>query len=96
MRLRKSMLAMVAAVVFAFAFAGPSLGQVPTVPTPPAGAPSATPEGCHGAATLAFKQATGQPSQAIGILPQAHSELGRGKTLQAFLGATCGVGSLAP
>ena len=93
MRPRKSMLVMVLTLAFAFAFAGPSFGQVPT---PPAGAPSATPEGCHGAATLAFKQATGQPSQAIGILPQAHSELGRGKILQAFLGAACGVGSQAP
>jgi hypothetical protein len=69
--------------------------------------PSAQPNGCHGAATVAFKQATGDSGaqgSAIGgrgnsdgdkTNGQAHSELGRGQTLQAFLAAECGVGSQA-
>jgi hypothetical protein len=69
--------------------------------------PPAAPNGCHGAATVAYKQATGDAGgqgSAIGGLGnsdgdnangQAHSELGRGKTLQAFLAAACGVGSQA-
>jgi hypothetical protein len=59
-------------------------------------APAATPNGCHGAATVAYKQATGDPQQGAAIREQAHSVDGRGATLQAFLAATCDVGSLAP
>ena len=57
--------------------------------------PAAEPEGCHGAATLAYKQAVGSPSQAAGILAQAHSELGRGETLQLFLAEACSLGRYA-
>ena len=55
--------------------------------------PPATPNGCHGAATVAFKQATGDPQQGAAIRAQAHSEDGRGATLQAFLAEACGLGS---
>lgn len=58
--------------------------------------PPAEPNGCHGAATVAYKQATGDPQQGAAIRAQAHSEAGRGATLQAFLAAECGVGSMAP
>jgi hypothetical protein len=58
--------------------------------------PPADPQGCHGAATVAYKQATGDPQQGAAIREQAHSDAGRGATLQAFLAAECGVGSLAP
>jgi hypothetical protein len=54
--------------------------------------PDAEPRGCHGAATLAYKQSVGSPSQAEGILAQAHSEIGRGETLQQFLAEACSVG----
>jgi hypothetical protein len=57
--------------------------------------PSAEPQGCHGAATLAYKQSVGSPSQAEGILAQVRSDLGRGETLQQFLAASCGVGRYA-
>jgi hypothetical protein len=70
--------------------------------------PPADPEGCHGFFTVLFKQLTGDPGaqgSAIGgrgnsdqdpTNGQAHSELGRGATLQAFLAVACGVGSQAP
>jgi len=70
--------------------------------------PPAEPNGCHGAATVAYKQATGDAGgqgSAIGgrgnsdgdaTNGQAHSELGRGQTLQEFLAANCGVGSQTP
>jgi hypothetical protein len=57
--------------------------------------PTAEPRGCHGAATLAYKQAVGSPSQAAGILAQAHSEVGRGETLQLFLAEECSLGRYA-
>jgi hypothetical protein len=57
--------------------------------------PAAEPQGCHGAATLAYKQAVGSPSQAAGILAQAHSDIGRGETLQLFLAEACSVGRYA-
>ena len=69
--------------------------------------PLAEPQGCHGAATVAYKQATGEAGgqgSAIGgrgnsdgdnTNGQAHSAAGRGQTLQAFLAAACGVGSQA-
>jgi hypothetical protein len=57
--------------------------------------PAAEPQGCHGAATLAYKQAVESPSQAEGILAQAHSEMGRGETLQLFLADQCAVGRYA-
>jgi hypothetical protein len=42
-----------------------------------------------------FKQLTGDPAQGPAIVAQTQTELGRGGTLQAFLAATCGVGSQA-
>jgi hypothetical protein len=67
--------------------------------------PPAEPQGCHGAATVAYKQAVkdaGGQGSAIGGLGnsdgtlngQAHSALGRGLTLQQFLKEACQVGSL--
>jgi hypothetical protein len=82
----------VAAVVLAFsaaAFADP-------------GSPD---QGCHGYWTTQYKELVGDrgaQGDAIGgkgnsdgdpTDGQAHSELGRGKTLQAFLAEMCGVGS---
>jgi hypothetical protein len=70
--------------------------------------PSSADKGCHGYYTTQYKQITGDrggQGEAIGGrgnsdgIPsngQAHSELGRGETLQAFLAANCGVGSQAP
>ena len=72
-----------------------------------ANVPPADPQGCHGAATVAYKQATGDAGgqgSAIGGLGnsdgnadngQAHSAAGRGAILQAFLAANCDVGSQA-
>jgi hypothetical protein len=60
--------------------------------------PPATPKGCHGFWTVAYKQATGDPSQAqgiTGIIAQTQSEEGRGGTLQDFLAINCGLGSEA-
>ena len=73
-----------AAVVLSMTFAGAVAAQ--------GNVPTAEPQGCHGAATLAYKQAVGSPSQAAGILAQAHSEIGRGETLQQFLAEACSVG----
>jgi hypothetical protein len=74
------------------AFASPAFA----VPSGSSGTPPpAEPQGCHGAATVAYKQATGDPQQGAAIRAQAHSDAGRGATLQAFLAAECGVGSLA-
>ena len=82
---------------------GSTLGPAFAQGTPP----SADPNGCHGAATVAYKVATNDPGgqgSAIGgrgnsdgdkTNGQAHSEAGRGQTLQEFLAAECGVGSLA-
>lgn len=70
--------------------------------------PSAEPNGCHGAATVAYKQLTNDPGAqgtAIGgkgnsdgdpANGQAHSAAGRGALVQAFLAANCGIGSEAP
>jgi hypothetical protein len=71
-------------------------------------ASAAVPQGCHGAATLAYKQATNDPGgqgSAIGgqgnsddnpFNGQAHSAVVRGETLQQFLAAVCGLGSEQP
>jgi len=69
----------------------PALAQEP--PGAQGTPPPATPEGCHGYYTVLYKQLTGDPSQAPGIVPQTQSPKGMGETLQAFLGAACGVGS---
>jgi len=74
-----------------------SFGVVPAVADP------TSPEnGCHGFYTTQFKQLTGDrgaQGSAIGGLGnsdgdptngQAHSELGRGATLQQFLAEACG------
>jgi hypothetical protein len=74
-----------------------------TVGVSPAGADPASPEhGCHGYYTTQAKDASGDrgiQGSAIGGVGnsdgnpangQAHSELGRGATLQAFLAAACG------
>ena len=68
--------------------------------------PSSDENGCHGYYTTQAKAADrGAQGSAIGgkgnsdgdpTNGQAHSEAGRGDTLQAFLAATCGVGSEAP
>ena len=70
--------------------------------------PSSPERGCHGFYTTQFKESVGDrgaQGAAIGgrgnsdgdpTNGQAHSELGRGATLQAFLAAACGVGSQAP
>jgi hypothetical protein len=70
-----------------------------------AAVPPAEPQGCHGAATVAYKQAVndaGGQGSAIGgkgksdgdtLNGQAHSALGRGETLQQFLADQCGLGS---
>jgi hypothetical protein len=82
-----------AAGVAVLAVASPALAD----PSGSSGTPPpADPQGCHGAATVAYKQATGDPQQGAAIRAQAHSDAGRGATLQAFLAAECGVGSLAP
>jgi hypothetical protein len=72
-----------------------------------ANVPPAEPQGCHGAATVEYKQLTedaGGQGSAIGGRGnsdgdadngQAHSAAGRGATLQAFLAAECEVGSQA-
>jgi hypothetical protein len=74
----------------------------------PAGADPASPDqGCHGFYTTQFKELVGDrgaQGSAIGgrgnsdgdpSNGQAHSDLGRGQTLQAFLAEACGVGSQA-
>ena len=70
--------------------------------------PSSSEPGCHGFATTEFKDSVGDrgaQGSAIGGKGnadgdpdngQAHSEAGRGATLQEFLGTTCGVGSQRP
>jgi hypothetical protein len=70
--------------------------------------PPANPNGCHGAATVAYKQAVndaGGQGSAIGgkgnsdgnpFNGQAHSAVGRGQTLQEFLADQCGLGSQKP
>jgi hypothetical protein len=67
--------------------------------------PLAGPNGCHGAATVAYKKAVndaGGQGPAIGgkgnsdgdpLDGQAHSAVGRGLTLQAFLAEACDLGS---
>jgi hypothetical protein len=72
-----------------------------------ANVPPAQPQGCHGAATVAYKQAVndaGGQGSAIGgkgnsdenpYNGQAHSAVGRGQTLQQFLAEQCGLGSEA-
>jgi hypothetical protein len=67
--------------------------------------PSSPDKGCHGFYTTQFKQLAGDrgaQGTAIGgrgnsdgdpANGQAHSEAGRGATLQAFLDEMCGVGS---
>ena len=76
--------------------------------TASAAVPPAAPQGCHGAATVAYKQATNDPGgqgSAIGgkgnsddnpFNGQAHDAVGRGETLQQFLAAACGLGSQVP
>jgi hypothetical protein len=97
MRRRLTGAAIGATMALAFAGSAFAAGNVPP----------AEPSGCHGAATVAYKQATGDAGgqgSAIGgrgnsdddnTNGQAHSALGRGQTLQAFLGAACAVGSQA-
>jgi hypothetical protein len=69
--------------------------------------PASQENGCHGYWTTQAKSDDnrGVQGDAIGGLGnsdgdpadgQAHSALGRGQTLQAFLGTTCGVGSQVP
>jgi hypothetical protein len=70
--------------------------------------PSSPDKGCHGFYTTEFKRLMGDrgaQGEAIGgrgnadgdrSNGQAHSDAGRGATLQAFLAANCGVGSQAP
>jgi len=70
--------------------------------------PSSPDNGCHGFYTTQYKELVGDrggQGSAIGgngnsdgnpANGQAHSALGRGATLQAFLAANCGVGSQAP
>ena len=74
-----------------------TLSVVPAFAQEPPGSqgtpPPATPEGCHGYYTVLFKQLTGDPSQAPGIVPQTQSPEGRGGPLQEFLGDACGIGS---
>ena len=67
--------------------------------------PPAEPQGCHGAATVAYKKAvndSGGQGSAIGGLGnsdgsplngQAHDAVGRGQTLQQFLADQCERGS---
>ena len=83
--MRNRIVASVVAMILAIAGVGVAAASQGNVPT-------AEPKGCHGAATLAYKRAQQDPSQASGILPQAHSEAGRGETLQLFLAAACDVG----
>jgi hypothetical protein len=85
--MKQRILALGAAISLSMAFATAAAAQD--------NVPSAEPQGCHGAATLAYKQAVGSPSQAAGILAQAHSDLGRGETLQQFLADECSVGRYA-
>ena len=70
--------------------------------------PSSPDNGCHGYYTTQYKESVGDrggQGSAIGgkgnsdgnpANGQAHMEPGRGQTLQAFLAASCGVGSDAP
>lgn len=70
--------------------------------------PSSPENGCHGYYTTQYKESVGDrggQGSAIGgngnsdgdpTNGQAHSTAGRGETLQAFLAASCGVGSQAP
>jgi hypothetical protein len=85
--MRQRIVALGAAVMLSMTFAATVTAQ--------GNVPTAEPQGCHGAATLAYKQAVGTPSQAAGILAQAHSEIGRGETLQQFLAEECSVGRYA-
>lgn len=92
----KSVLSLLAVLV-ALAFAGAALAD-----------PQSDDNGCHGYYTTLYKEQTGDrggQGDAIGgrgnsdgdaTDGQAHSAAGRGATLQAFLAATCGVGSQAP
>ncbi len=68
---------------------------------------SPTDNGCHGYYTTQAKSVDDRGAQGSAIggngnsdgdstNGQAHSELGRGGTLQAFLGTTCQVGSQKP
>jgi hypothetical protein len=90
-RSRKAIVAALASLALA------SIGVAPAVADP------ASPEhGCHGFHTTQFKEATGDrgaQGTAIGgrgnsdgdrTNGQAHSEAGRGATLQAFLAEFCG------
>jgi hypothetical protein len=70
--------------------------------------PSSPDNGCHGYYTTQYKTLVGDrggQGSAIGgkgnsdgdpTNGQAHSDLGRGETLQEFLAANCDVGSQAP
>jgi hypothetical protein len=70
--------------------------------------PSSPENGCHGYYTTQYKELfadRGAQGTAIGgrgnsdgdpANGQAHSDAGRGVTLQEFLAANCGVGSQAP
>jgi hypothetical protein len=84
---RRTVAAFASALMLSLSIAATAAGQ--------GNVPDAQPQGCHGAATLAYKQSVGSPSQADGILAQAHSEIGRGETLQQFLAAECSVGRYA-
>ena len=86
------------AIVGTVALSGAAFAQ--TVP--------AEPQGCHGAATVAYKNSVsdaGGQGSAIGgkgksdgnaTNGQAHSDPGRGAQLQDFLATNCQVGSQAP
>jgi hypothetical protein len=58
--------------------------------------PPATPEGCHGSATVGYKGLVGDPAQGPAIVDQTQTDAGRGETLQVFLASYCGVGSQTP
>jgi hypothetical protein len=70
--------------------------------------PKSADNGCHGYYTTQYKELVGDrggQGTAIGgrgnsdgdpTNGQAHSDLGRGETLQEFLATACGVGSQAP
>jgi hypothetical protein len=89
-------------------FVAVAAGAALAISAPAWADPSSDDRGCHGFYTTQFKELTGDrgaQGEAIGGLGnsdgnpsngQAHSEAGRGATLQAFLAEFCGVGSERP
>ncbi len=94
-RARSAHIVLIAAMSLALVGLGPTAAFAQAPPGAQGPPPPATPQGCHGFQTVLYKQLTGNPSQALGIVPQTRSEAGRGGTLQAFLAAFCGIGSQA-